>query len=120
MDIAKLETYRENNRLEAKAAQGGMPRSIWETVSAFANTEGGVIVLGAKERKDGTLEVVGLGDAGKMLDDFWNAAHSPDKLSSPPSRTAPRTRTTTSAAASSSYGRRTAFTSPTPAASASA
>ncbi|BCA87613.1 transcriptional regulator [Adlercreutzia hattorii] len=81
MDLTKLETYKENNRLEAKAAQGGLPRSIWETISAFANTEGGVIVLGAKERKDGTLEVEGLGDADKMLDDFWNAAHSADKLS---------------------------------------
>ena len=81
MDLAKLENYKENDRLEAKAAQGGLPRSIWETISAFANTEGGVIVLGAKERKDGTLEVVGLCDADRMLDDFWNAAHSPDKLS---------------------------------------
>ena len=81
MDLAKLETYKENNRLEAKAAQGGLPKSIWETISAFANTEGGIIVLGAKERKDGTLEVVGLGDADKMLDDFWNSAHSTDKLS---------------------------------------
>lgn len=81
MDLAKLETYKENNRLEAKAAQGGLPKSVWETVSAFANTEGGVIVLGAKERRDGTLELVGLDDADKMLDDFWNAAHSPDKLS---------------------------------------
>ena len=81
MDLTKFETYKENNRLEAKAAQGGLPRSIWETISAFANTEGGIIVLGAKERKDGTLEVVGLDDADKMLDDFWNAAHSTDKLS---------------------------------------
>jgi len=81
MDLVKLETYTENNRLEAKAAQGGLPKSIWETISAFANTEGGIIVLGAKEHKDGTLEAVGLNDADKMLDDFWNAVHSADKLS---------------------------------------
>ncbi|QWT17548.1 putative DNA binding domain-containing protein [Collinsella sp. zg1085] len=81
MDLARLETYKENNRLEAKAAQGGLPKSIWETISAFANTEGGVIVLGAKERRDGTLEVAGLDDADKMLDDFWNTAHNIDKLS---------------------------------------
>lgn len=81
MDFAQLETYKENNRFEAKAAQGGLPRSVWETVSAFANTGGGAIVLGAKERKDGTLDLAGLDDADKMLDDFWNAAHSADKLS---------------------------------------
>ena len=31
LDWSKLEQYRENNRLEAKKSQGGLPRSIWET-----------------------------------------------------------------------------------------
>ncbi len=80
MDLSRIEEYREGNRLEAKAAKGGLSHSIWETVSAFANTSGGIIVLGVKENKDGSLEVVGLDDADKMLDDFWNIAHNPNKL----------------------------------------
>ena len=86
-DLDELKTYREGNRLEAKKAlgrdgQGELPRSVWETVSAFANTAGGVIVLGVSERKDdGSFIVHGIPKAGKVLDDFWNAALSEDKIS---------------------------------------
>lgn len=72
---------RENERLEYKAAQGGLPRSLWETYSAFANTDGGTIVLGVKECDDGSLEACGVADPHGLVSSFWNTVHNPNKVS---------------------------------------
>lgn len=60
-DINRLSEYKEDNRLEVKKASGGLPHSIWATYSSFANSEGGLIVLGVEEDKKHQLHVVGGG-----------------------------------------------------------
>ena len=81
IDFAKIENYKENNRIEAKKAVGGLPRSIWETYSAFANTLGGIILLGVEEYPDKTLHPVDLPDPEKLIKEFWDIANNVNKTS---------------------------------------
>ena len=81
IDFSNLQKYRENNRIEAKKAMGGLPGSIWETYSAFANTLGGIILLGVEEWPDKTLHAVDLPDPDKLIKEFWNNVNNPNKTS---------------------------------------
>lgn len=81
LDFSILETYRENNRIEAKKALGGLPESIWETYSAFANTMGGIILLGVVEQKDKTLSAIDLPAPEKLIKEFWGMVNNPKKVS---------------------------------------
>ena len=81
IDLNNLGQYRENNRIEAKKAIGGLPHSIWETYSAFANTLGGLILLGVEEHADKSLHAVDLPDPEKLVKEFWDAVNNPNKAS---------------------------------------
>ncbi len=60
-DIFQLINRQENAEVEFKSAKSGFPKSFWETFSAFANTNGGIILLGVKE-KNGHISIEGLND----------------------------------------------------------
>ena len=79
--LHELDKYREDNRLEVKKAAGGLPKSIWETYSAFANTNGGVIMLGVMDLADKSLSVINLTDPEKLVSDFWNTVNNREKIS---------------------------------------
>ena len=81
VDFNNLQNYRENNRIEAKQALGGLPESLWETYSAFANTQGGVILLGVEELEDKSLHALDLLDPQWLIEDLWAGLEDPKVVS---------------------------------------
>ncbi len=82
-DLSKFDSYKEDNRREVKKANGGLPNDMWETYSAYANTYGGVIILGVKELDDKHWKTTGLkaADKERLLDNLWNLLHNRNKVS---------------------------------------
>jgi len=78
VDITYLITKWEHSHLEAKSASGGIPDSIWESYSAFANTGGGVILLGVREINK-QLVVTGVEDAQKKIKTIWDVLNNRQK-----------------------------------------
>ncbi len=79
-DILAALSIGENSDWEFKSARGGTPASLWETYSAMANTDGGVIVLGVQE-KDGLFQLSGLSDPGKTRKEIWDLLNNRGKVS---------------------------------------
>ena len=76
--IERLGRY-EWTDLEFKEARNAVPRTAYETVSAFANTRGGRLVFGVRDH-GGDLEVVGVRKVDKVQNDFLNVLRSGQKL----------------------------------------
>ena len=75
----------ERITLECKAAEKGLPKSMWETYSAFANTYGGTILLGVEEHKEEIdpqkrYTVTNISNPQKLITDFWNLINDPKKV----------------------------------------
>lgn len=84
-DIYNILNKGERVTLECKKAENSVPKSFWETYSAFANTNGGTVLLGVSEdmmEKDKAkrYEVTGVNDADKICKDLWNTINSNEKV----------------------------------------
>lgn len=80
-----LSLLRETDELECKLAQGQngqgeVPKDFWATYSAMANTYGGVVLLGVRE-KEGAFSVAGIGNPAKVRMDLFNNLNNPGKVS---------------------------------------
>ena len=82
--LEQLLNDKESSDLEFKSAKGGFPHSFWETYSSFANTDGGAIIFGIKEKDDQFyLDGVTEEQAKKYEKDFFNRMHSKESVNIP-------------------------------------
>lgn len=80
MTIEKYQNLEESQTIELKEAKGGLPKSLWETYSAFSNTCGGVIYLGIGEKKIKPNEIVGVPNSVQLIKDLFTTARNQGKI----------------------------------------
>ena len=83
-EILDLLQYGEHLHLECKKAETTLPNSVWETYSAFANTDGGTILFGVEEHlKEMDFErrftFLTPTNPDQRIKDFWNTING-DKV----------------------------------------
>lgn len=81
IQIKQLLLAGEKVNVEYKEAKNSMPKSVYESYSAFANTEGGTIILGVEEDKSAKLPnnrfiIRGVQNPTKVIEDFWRTINS--------------------------------------------
>lgn len=85
VSITDLELLRESVDLECKLAagrdgQGALPDDFWPTYSSFANTEGGIVLLGVREKQEQFI-VEGVVNVAKVRKELFDALNNRQKVS---------------------------------------
>ena len=83
--ISDLELLRESVDLECKLAagrdgKGALPEDFWPTYSSFANTEGGIVLLGVREKQEHFI-VEGVVNVAKVRKELFDALNNRQKVS---------------------------------------
>lgn len=83
-ELRQLIYMGEKVDVECKKAESNVPKSAYESYSAFANTKGGYIILGVDENKkrmkpEERFIIQGIEKPSRQMEDFWNTINS-DKV----------------------------------------
>lgn len=78
--ISKIRELKESHKIELKKATNELPKSFWETFSAFSNTDGGIIFLGIDENNISN-PITGVDNVEKILDSLWSLLRNKNKVS---------------------------------------
>ena len=83
-DLVDLQTLSESVELEFKLAQGAegkgkLPEDFWRTYSAMANTRGGYVVLGVREKK-GIFVIEGISDIAIVTKQLFDIVNNKKKV----------------------------------------
>ena len=68
----------ENIRIEFKESKNKLPKTLFETVCAFLNTDGGTILLGVND--NGKIKGINPNNISQLKKDIANLANNPEKL----------------------------------------
>lgn len=75
-----LKKLKESNKIECKLAKKTFPKEALNTYSAFANTDGGILVLGMEEN-NGKFIVSGIENSEKIKKEMFDILNNPEKVS---------------------------------------
>ena len=78
----EIRNLKENLNIEFKTCEKELNKDFWDTYSSFANTDGGIILLGVKEGKDNKSNIIiGVENPDKIIKEIVTTANNPSKVS---------------------------------------
>lgn len=78
--IKELLKKGEGPNIEFKKATNTFPQDALTTISAFANTEGGLLVLGVSDDQNREYKITGVQSPEKIIDSLFNMMNNPQRI----------------------------------------